>query len=42
MNSNVRPNFNEKVIQKLDLWIPYTVYGTLKKLKSQQLLLLFT
>ena len=28
MNSNVRPNFNEKVIQKWDLWIPYTVHGT--------------
>ena len=36
MNSNVRPNFNEKITRKWDLWISYTVYGHKKK-KSQQL-----
>ena len=40
INSNVGPNFNEKVTQKWDLWVSYTVHGTHKtdkKLKSQQL-----
>ena len=40
MNSNVGPNFNEKVTQKRNLWVPCTVHGTtklIKKLKSQQL-----
>ena len=36
MNSNVRPNFNEKITRKWDLWISYTVHGH-KKMKSQQL-----
>ena len=36
INSNVGPNFNEKVTQKWDLWISYTVYKH-KKIKSQQL-----
>ena len=40
VNSNMEPNFNEKVTQKWDLWVPYTVHRTtklIKKLKSQQL-----
>ena len=40
VNSNMGPNFNEKVTQKWDLWVLYTVHGTtklIKKLKSQQL-----
>ena len=40
VNSNVGLNFNEKVTQKWNLWIPCTVHGTtklIKKLKSQQL-----
>ena len=34
MNSNVGPNFNEKVTQKWDLWISYTVHGHKKNEKS--------
>ena len=34
MNSNVGPNFNEKVTQQWDLWVPYTVYGTTKLIKK--------
>ena len=40
MNSNVGPNFNEKVTQKWDLWVPCTIHRPtelIKKLKSQQL-----
>ena len=28
MNSTVRPIFNEKVVEKWDLWIPWTVHET--------------
>ena len=30
MNSTVRSSFNEKITQKWDLWVPYTVHGTHK------------
>ena len=39
MNSNVGPNFNEKVTQKWDLWVRALFTGTtelIKELKSQQ------
>ena len=34
MNSNMGPNFNEKITQKWDLWVRYTVHGTTKLIKK--------